>query len=49
MNKEVFGKVRTYKGVCVITCAGSHIQLELEEIAKLLLEKLRAHSSVVER
>lgn len=35
-----------YKGVCVISCAGSHIQLELEEIVKLLLEKLRAHSSV---
>ncbi|MBI2624780.1 MAG: hypothetical protein HYW70_00355 [Candidatus Nealsonbacteria bacterium] len=37
-------KNNDYKGVCVITCAGSHIQLELEEIAKLLLEKLRAHS-----
>lgn len=35
-----------YKGVCVITCAGSHIQLEIEEIVKLLLKKLRAHSSV---
>ena len=35
-----------YKGVCVISCAGSHIQLELEEIAELLLKKLRAHSSV---
>ena len=35
-----------YQGVCVITCAGSHIQLELEEIIKLLLKKLRAHSSV---
>lgn len=38
-----------YKGVCVISCAGSQIQLELEMIAKLLLENLRAHSSVVER
>ena len=37
-------KKSDYKGVCVITCAGSHIQLELEEIAKLLLEKVRAHS-----
>ncbi len=37
-----------YKGVCVITCAGSHIQLELEEITKVLLSKLRAHSSMVE-
>lgn len=39
-------KKKDYKGVCVLTCAGSHIQLELEEIAKLLLKKLRAHSSV---
>ena len=38
-----------YKGVCVLTCAGAKIQLELEEIAKLLLRKLRAHSSVAER
>ncbi len=37
-------KKNDYKGVCVITCAGSHIQLELEEIAKILLKKLRAHS-----
>ena len=35
-----------YKGVCVLTCAGAKIQLELEEIAKLLLQKLRAHSSI---
>ena len=35
-----------YKGVCVLTCAGAKIQLELEEIARLLLQKLRAHSSV---
>ena len=38
-----------YKGVCVLSCAGAKIQLELEEIAKLLLKKLRAHSSVAER
>lgn len=37
-------KKKDYQGVCVIYCAGSHIQLELEEIAKLLLEELRAHS-----
>ncbi len=37
-------KKNDYKGVCVITCAVSHIQLELEEIAKILLKKLRAHS-----
>lgn len=35
-----------YKGVCVLTCAGARIQLELEEIIKLLSQKLRAHSSV---
>lgn len=29
-----------YKGVCVIMCAGSHIQLELEMITKLLLKKM---------
>ena len=39
-------KKNDYKGVCVITCAGSHIQLELEEIAKILLKKIRARSSV---
>ena len=37
-------KKSDYRGVCVVTCAGSHIQLELEEIAKLLLKKIRAHS-----
>ena len=34
-----------YHGVCVLTCAGAEIQLELEEIAKILLQKLRACSS----
>lgn len=38
-----------YKGVCVISCAGAQIQLELEMITKFLLQNLRAHSSVVER
>lgn len=28
-----------YKGVCVLTCAGAKIQLELEEITKLLYKK----------
>lgn len=41
-NKKT--KKKDYHGVCVIYCAGSHIQLELEEIAKLLLEKIRARS-----
>ena len=35
-----------YRGVCVITCGGTHIQLELEALTKLLLKKLRARSSV---
>lgn len=30
-----------YKGVCVITCAGAHIQLELELLSRLLLERLK--------
>ncbi|MBI3631624.1 MAG: hypothetical protein HY219_02050 [Candidatus Staskawiczbacteria bacterium] len=29
-----------YKGVCVLTCAGAKIQLELEEIARLLYIKI---------
>ena len=29
-----------YKGVCVLTCAGAKIQLELEEITKLLYKKI---------
>ncbi len=29
-----------YKGVCVISCAGTHIQLELEAIPKLILKGL---------
>lgn len=37
---------KEYKGVCVITCRGTDIQLELEQIADLLAKKLRAHSSV---
>ena len=37
------GVVQTldYKGVCVIMCAGAHIQLELDMIAKQLLEKIK--------
>ncbi|TSC91647.1 MAG: Uncharacterized protein CEN90_445 [Parcubacteria group bacterium Licking1014_17] len=31
---------KNYKGVCVITCAGTHIQLELEAIPKLILSGL---------
>ena len=31
-------KKKDYKGVCVLTCGGSHIQLELEAIPKLILK-----------
>lgn len=33
-------KKKDYKGVCVITCAGTHIQLELEAIPNLILRGL---------
>lgn len=32
---------KEYKGVCVITCKGTNIQLELEQITALLLKKLK--------
>jgi len=32
---------KEYKGVCVITCKGTNIQLELEKIARLLSEKIK--------
>lgn len=35
---------KKYKGVCVLTCGGTNIQLELEQIVILLLKKLRACS-----
>ena len=35
-----------YRGVCVITCGGVDIQLELAVIADKFAEKLRGHSSV---
>lgn len=38
-------KNKEYKGVCVITCKGADIQLELEQIVKILIKHLRAHSS----
>jgi len=31
-------KNKEYKGVCVLTCAGTHIQLELEAIPKIILK-----------
>ncbi len=35
---------KDYKGVCVVTCKGANIQLELEQITGLLLKKLGACS-----
>lgn len=35
---------KEYKGVCVLTCKGANIQLELEQIVTILIKKLRAHS-----
>ncbi len=33
-------KKKDYKGVCVVTCAGTYIQLELEQIAGIIFEAL---------
>lgn len=33
-------KNKEYRGVCVVSCAGTHIQLELEEIPKMILKGL---------
>jgi len=33
-------KKADYRGVCVLTCAGAKIQLELEEVVKLLYKKI---------
>lgn len=41
IDKRTIGKVTKnigYKGVCVATCAGTHIQLELEQIAGIIFE-----------
>lgn len=43
IGKETQNK--EYRGVCVLTCKGVNIQLELEQIMKILIRKLRAHSS----
>lgn len=42
-DPRTIGKVtknKDYKGVCVISCAGTHIQLELEEIPRIILKGL---------
>jgi hypothetical protein len=37
---------KEYKGVCVLTCKGTNIQLELEQIVKILINKLRARGAI---
>lgn len=40
-DPRTIGKItknKHYKGVCVISCAGTHIQLELEAIPKIILK-----------
>lgn len=42
-DPRTIGKItknKNYKGVCVISCAGTHIQLELEEIPRIILKGL---------
>ncbi len=42
-DPRTIGKVtknKDYKGVCVVSCAGTHIQLELEEIPRIILKGL---------
>lgn len=48
MDKRTVGHIsrkKDYKGVCVVSCAGTHIQLELEQIAGIIFEA-RGRSSV---
>ena len=37
---------KEYKGVCVLTCKGTDIQLELEQIVKILIKNLRARGAI---
>ncbi len=42
-DPRTIGKItknKHYKGVCVISCAGTHIQLELEAVPKIILKGL---------
>lgn len=42
-DPRTIGKItknKDYKGVCVVSCAGTHIQLELEEIPRIILKGL---------
>ena len=43
IDKRTLGQVtrkENYRGVCVITCAGTHIQLELAQIVDIIVEAL---------
>lgn len=49
VDKRTIGKVTTkssYKGVCTVHCSGTHIQLELSEIADIISKSMRGVSSV---
>lgn len=46
IDKRTIGKPTKksdYKGVCAVTCAGTHIQLELAEVADIIYEALKGH------
>lgn len=49
IDKRTQGKATTkkdYKGVCSIMCPGTHIQLELEQIAGIINQALRGYGAV---
>lgn len=49
VDKRTIGKPTQkpeYRGVCVITCAGTHIQLELQVIADIIVNEVGGISSV---
>ena len=49
VDKRTIGKptLKTdYRGVCVITCGGTAVQLELEQIVGIINKQLRGYSSV---
>lgn len=46
IDKRTIGKPTkklNYKGVCAVNCAGTHIQLELAEVADIIYEALKGH------
>ena len=49
VDKRTIGKPTKkagYHGVCSISCAGTHVQLELEQIADIINKAIRGRSSV---